>query len=217
MPNHVQNILTIKGHKNHVEPMLNHLKDGDEEFSFNRIIPMPDELRGTRSPARIVSEAEYEKLQYQKNFREEHPMFSDKGEITQKMSDDWIERFGADNWYDWCVTHWGTKWGAYDVEVCDLNHLGGGQVEVIVRFQTAWSSGAHALAHLAEQYPTIDFYLLYADEDCGSNTGEVWWKNGFTNDSNIPDYSMENYFKCWGGEEDWECVDGEWKWKDEDE
>lgn len=219
MPNHVQNILRIKGHQNHVRPMMNHLKDDEEKFSFSKIIPMPEELKGTRSPALIVTEAEYKKLQYKKNFKEENnPFMSDKGAITQKMSDDWKERFGADNWYDWCNVHWGTKWGAYDVDVEEELHFGNGIIEVVVRFQTAWSSGAQAISSLAEQYPTIEFHLLYADEDCGSNTGEIWWKKGFLDNQEIPDYSMENYFKCWGGEEDWvQDAKGEWHWNEDEE
>ena len=221
MPNHVQNILTIVGHKNHVEPMLKHLEDGDNKFSFNKILPIPEELKGTRSPAKIVSEAEYKKIQYDKNFRADpNPMFADKGAITQKMSDDWKERFGADNWYDWTTTKWGTKWGAYEVTIEEPESLldrGEGFGKVVVYFQTAWSCGYMVLANLASQYPTIEFYLRYADEDCGSNTGEIWWQEGFELDNNIPKYSMENYFECWGGEEDWEFVDGDWKWKDDDE
>ena len=220
MPNHVQNILTIVGHKNHVEPMLEHLKDGDNEFSFTKIVPMPAELKGTRSPAQIVSEAEYKKIQYEKNFTENaHPMMDDKGAITKKMSEDWKERFGADNWYDWCIINWGTKWGAYDITVEEPETLpdrGDGFIKVEVRFQTAWSSGAAALAQLAEQYPTIEFYLIYADEDCGYNTGKIWWQGGFSIDSDIPEHSMENYFECWGESEDWEMVDGEWKYIEED-
>ena len=221
MPNHVQNILTIVGHKNHVEPMLNHLKDGDDEFSFSKIIPMPEELKGTRAPARIVTEAEYKKYHYDKAFKADpHPLMNDRGPITKKMSEDWIERFGADNWYDWTTTHWGTKWGAYSVEIDEPEDLHGrdGYIKVVVRFQTAWSPGAHVLSNLAQQYPTIEFYLIFADEDCGSNTGKIWWEGGFVINDEIPDYSMENYFECWGGSEGWtQDEDGEWHWDEDDE
>jgi len=133
------------------------------------------------------------------------------------MSQDWIERFGADNWYDWALAHWGTKWGAYssDLEVNEMNDRPGFSM-AIIRFQTAWSSGTHALCTLTENYPTIEFYLKYADEDCGSNTGKIWWENGFMLSSEIPEYSMENYFECWGGEENWICVDGKWKWNEDE-
>lgn len=218
MPNHVQNILTIVGHKNHVEPMLKSLKDEKSNFSFAKIVPMPEELKGTRSPAKIVSDAEYKKIQYDKNFKADpNPMFDDKGPITQKMSDDWKERFGSDNWYDWTTGHWGTKWGSYEITINDPIELTArdGYIEVTIYFQTAWSSGATILDILARQYSTIEFYLIYADEDCGSNTGKIWWQEGGIIDNDIPDYSMENYFACWGGEEYWEQVDGEWKYIDD--
>ena len=220
MPNHVQNILTIVGHKNHVEPMMKHLEDETSKFSFSKIIPMPEELKGTRAPALIVTEAEYKKIQYGKHFSEEpNPMFTTKGAITKKIQKDWLNRFGADNWYDWTTSHWGTKWGAYDVRIEETEELPDreGFIKVVVYFQTAWSSGAHVLFQLAHEYPTIEFYLKYADEDCGSNTGKIWWQDGMVLSSEYPDYSMENYFECWGGEEDWTCVDGEWKWNEDDE
>ena len=217
MPNHVQNILTIVGHKNHVEPLMALLDDGESKFSFKKIVPMPKELEGTRAPANIVSEAQYKKEQYEKNFKEENPHFSDKGSITKKMSEDWIQRFGADNWYDWTVGHWGTKWGAYDVVVEDPIVLTGrdGYIQIVISFQTAWSSGSQVIDTLGRNHPTIEFYLKYADEDCGSNTGKIWWQDGGIIDNQIPDYSMENYFECWGGEEYWEKVDGEWQYIDD--
>jgi len=217
MPNHVQNILTVVGPTLHLTGMLNHIKGEREVIAFSKIIPMPEELKGTRSPAKIVTDAEYKKIQYEKNFKENpHPMMDDKGAITKKMSKDWIERFGADNWYDWTTSHWGTKWGSYssELEVSEMKDRPGFSMGVI-HFQTAWSSGALGVAALAEQYPTIEFYLKYADEDCGYNTGKFWWEGGFMLNSEVPETSMENYFECWGGEEYWEQVDGEWKYIDD--
>jgi len=218
MPNHVQNILVVVGPKPHLKGMLDHIKGEREVIAFGKIFPMPEELQGTRSPAKIVTEAEYKKIQYDKNFSAEpNRFFADKGAITKKMQKDWIDRFGADNWYDWTCNNWGTKWGAYDseLEIAELPDRDGYDMAVI-RFQTAWSSGVYGIEALAGQYTTLEFYLKYADEDSGYNTGKIWWENGTRLNTEMPDYSMENYFECWGGEEDWECVDGNWNWKDEE-
>ena len=219
MPNHVQNILTIVGHKNHVEPLLSFIREDDSSISFKKIIPMPEELKGSRAPALVVTEAEYKKWEKEKDLKPPaHPLIENRAPITKKTQRDWLERFGADNWYDWTTAHWGTKWDAYSTEISDVQPLPDkkGYVTVQIQFQTAWSSGAHVIDTLARNYPTIEFYLLYADEDCGSNTGEIWWEQGGMKDDLIPDYSMENYFKCWGGEDGWKQVDDEWVWADDE-
>ena len=66
-------------------------EDGSEvptPFSFNKIIPMPKELEGTRSPV-------------------ENPDSEENKALRAK--------YGFDNWYDWRWSNWGTKWDACEV------------------------------------------------------------------------------------------------------
>ena len=45
-------------------------------------------------------------------------------------------KYGADNWYDWRMANWGTKWNAYHSELDDS------QIKVGIldyRFDTAWA------------------------------------------------------------------------------
>ena len=64
------------------------------------------------------------------------------------------EKYGAKNWYDWCVTHWGTKWdvdtrpGVASGNIVSRSEDG---TEVSLGFHTAWS-------------PPVDFYATLADE-----------------------------------------------------
>ena len=47
----------------------------------------------------------------------------------------WIKEHGGfDNWYDWRLANWDTKWNAYDVDV-ELE----GVDRIHVNFLTAWS------------------------------------------------------------------------------
>ena len=160
MPNHVQNVLVIEGHEMHLRPMLEKIKSDKGAIDFNKIIPMPKELNGTTSPSRIITQAEYDKREYQKNFQaeEKYPNMIGKA-ITKKMQKDYITRFGYDNWYDWAINNWGTKWGAYDTSITDATDSGKNRKQVTIYFQTAWSSGANVIQHLADQFPTLDFYL----------------------------------------------------------
>ena len=219
MPNHVINILEISGHKKHVQDVLNAIKGSDGScIDFNSFLPMPEEIRHVTAPVRIITPKEYKKQEEHQQLNEEPAFIGFSTGITQKMQKDYLERFGADNWYDWANQHWGTKWGCYDQQMVDVFEAGD-QATAQMSFQTAWSGGAHAIQQLSNSFTLVEFKLTYADEDCGSNCGVILFKEGCEVEADIPDYgdaSMAIYFECWGGEEDWEKVDGEWKWRDEE-
>lgn len=75
--------------------------------------------------------------------------------------------FAGNNWYDWNVRNWGTKW---DVAVSDeekykdteLTEEGDGFLSY--RFNTAWSPSFNGVAKLSEQYPDVKFTLSYEEE-----------------------------------------------------
>ncbi len=90
-------------------------------------------------------------------------------------------KFIGDNWYDWNVRNWGTKW---DVAVSDDDSYP--DTELIVeeewsdriayRFNTAWSPPSEAITTLSKQYPNLIFNLSY-EEETGWG-GEVEFKDG---------------------------------------
>jgi hypothetical protein len=45
-------------------------------------------------------------------------------------------KYGHDNWYDWRIAHWGTKWNSYECELDD-SWIDDGILEY--QFDTAWS------------------------------------------------------------------------------
>jgi hypothetical protein len=75
--------------------------------------------------------------------------------------------FSGNNWYDWNVTNWGTKW---DVAVRDNDKYPDTELmeetenSLAYRFNTAWSPPMPAIAKLSEQYPTLVFTLSYEEE-----------------------------------------------------
>lgn len=65
--------------------------------------------------------------------------------------------YGENNWYDWSVKNWGTKWNSADVEIWDDE----------IQFQTAWSPCDPVIAALAEKFPTMRFtYSFYEPGMC---------------------------------------------------
>ena len=99
MPNWITN--KIYSDAETIKKIVSLVKSDNNDFDFNKIIPMPFELKDTTAPTRIVSDTEYQ-------------INSERG-ITESMSKELIEKFGCDNWYDWCIRNWGTKWNCSDV------------------------------------------------------------------------------------------------------
>lgn len=121
-----------------------------------------------------------------------------------------IARFGARDWYDWAIANWGTKWNA-----CDAMLLGAN--ENIIEFSTAWSFPRPVFDRLAEMFPDMYIDVRYADEDFGSNCGELQYEHGEGSSLYEPegDEAMEFALDLWDERDDWEKVDGEWKMKEE--
>ena len=193
MPNHVSNRLTVKGTVKQVAEVMSCLVK-DEKVTFNGFAPMPEELRGTTSPTSIVSEAEYKEHLAEKALLEsqlQNPMMTEDDKIkiqqkldwmsipiTAKMQHNLIKKYGCDNWYDWSLANWGTKWGAYDSHICDEN---------TVEFDTAWSTPVQAMLTLSAKFPKVKIVVDFADEDFGYNVGEYTVQNGEIIEENCPE------------------------------
>ena len=147
MPNHVKNVLTFKNLKpdeiefivNTIASPLDHPEDDYSNYAidFNKIIPEP-------------------------RFEEECP---DEYKVNK---DSGVSPLEDKPWFDWCkwrLTHWETKWNAYDCYSMK------GKDCITFVFSTAWS-----MAHpVIEQLHLLGFQfeLAYADEDWGSNCGTL--------------------------------------------
>lgn len=64
-----------------------------------------------------------------------------------------LDLYGKDNWYDWALENWGTKWNACFAEV-NGNHI---------IFDTAWSPCSPVISALAKQFPEAEFYYTYEE------------------------------------------------------
>lgn len=73
------------------------------------------------------------------------------------------KHIGYEDWYNWCIDNWGTKWDACDI-YDDLFDADG-----FLEFSTAWSMPNNIYARMAES--GIQFRGSWADEDIGNNCG----------------------------------------------
>lgn len=132
-----------------------------EFFDFNEIIPMPEELKDkTRN----------------------YPSW----EAEEKQDKELVAKYGADNWYDWSVKNWGTKWNTGSVRKTGVNS---------VEFDTAWSTPKPVIKALSKKYHTrVDVY--YADEDLGNNCGHYIYNDGRLEKNSKGDYELA--CEVWG-------------------
>ena len=67
-----------------------------------------------------------------------------------------LQKYGTDNWYDWSIEHWGTKWDAYDCQ--------GSPQEGTLIFFTAWNPPDEIIKALCKKYPNSDLDWFYEEE-----------------------------------------------------
>ena len=130
MPNWCNNVLTLNEDTDDSiwEVLKDYLTDGRLDFELIR--PLPDELRGTTSPT--------------------------PNDTDPKISEALIQKYGADNWWDWCVQNWGTKWNSdMDAESIQDKHS--------MVMSTAWSPPIPIVAQLSK-LTGRDFRLTYIEE-----------------------------------------------------
>ena len=129
MPNHCANRIEIQGEAKDVKKVKKFLQGEDTCFDFNNILPMPKELENTLVP-----------VPDPKSF---------KNRRLRKLHN-------VDNWYDWRILHWGTKWNSYDGEIDDKN-----DEYIVYRFDTAWSPPTPVIEALREKFKDISVSAFF--------------------------------------------------------
>jgi len=68
-----------------------------------------------------------------------------------------------ENWYDWCVTNWGTKW-----DICDVYVVNDEEEDSIeFSFNTAWAPPTEAFLYWAQQDGCVSYSLKYYEPGMG--------------------------------------------------
>ena len=169
MPNWTRNEVTLTGpNAKQIMNQIVHYSSKYKEtlFDFNRILPMPEELKEVLSPNEENSKKEKQRLK---------------------------DKYGADNWYDWCCDNWGTKWNScetfYEPEENEEH-------KATVFFNTAWSPPIPVLAELSKQHPEIKVHVRWAEEQWCLYVGEHIFENGMETDL-TPEENSLDYKALW--------------------
>lgn len=233
MPNHVKNIVKMKGIAN--LPLFKEENNAGEimpAFDFGKIIPMPESLNmdaggiediaieavirkvattrygfERRKAIPSMNDAEYQQRLVRSEKTEEELCELGLRYINNKVM------YGATSWYDWCITNWGTKWNAYENKQLDAD---------TIVFETAWNAPRPVIVKLARMYSGAEIEHWWADEDTGSNDGYAKYSGGetveFVEYESCSHEAYATYVLCWGESE---CLyqdeNGKWHHRDCDE
>ena len=84
------------------------------------------------------------------------------------------KKHGNNNWYDWSVKNWGSKWDVYSLNGkkyaphnAEKFILGETKTVARIYFQTAWSPISQVIAKLSEMFPENEFKYAFIDEGDG--------------------------------------------------
>ena len=190
MPNHVSSNLVITGPSDDVRRFVSHVDrsvtNAGNALDFNGVVPLPEELKGTSSPVHIQSKTEIDNMWSEWNQKKDAGKFEDRelkyGKpfnlgITQEASDTLIAKYGDNNWYEWAIRNWGTKWGAYDTGEWDVTVNENDNSSARVSYNTAWSPATEFFKRASLLFPTLTFVTEYADEG-ELFVGETNFENG---------------------------------------
>ncbi len=180
MPNICENNLKVKGKKEDLEQFKKDAKNIKEDFSVDKLFPMPKELQDTKSPPEVLIGLAFVKRsqEYQEEIKK-NPDWGTGRPLSGMESKRLIYKYKANNWYDWCIKNWGTKWGSYGSEL-----YGNGKTYLKYMFDTAWSPPIAALEKISTDYPNLLFVLKYQEEGMGFK-GKATFQDGLIEDQEL--------------------------------
>jgi hypothetical protein len=180
MPNWCSNTLIVEGDLNELVDFKSKVLvpsetiKGDLDFTMEGLYPTPPELLEMTSPVMWRGDETDE---------EGKKAFEENAKAIR-------EKYGFDDWYNWRVSCWGTKWDASDSYVDERD----GE-SLCINYTTAWGPNSAFIRYASTLFPNLHFKLSY--EEAGM---------GFCGC-----YEVVN-----GGEDFEDLMEGDLEWKDED-
>lgn len=147
MPNWCSNALVIR---EGVESFRKYAMRGNK-FKFKYSVPIPEALEDVTVGSRVLNG------QQVRVWREtpDGPIEVDTELLRQS--------YGYDNWYDWAIANWGTKWDLSERDTLIEERDG----DLWIWFDTAWGPPLQWAVTAASRYPGWSGELAYAEGGMG--------------------------------------------------
>lgn len=105
-------------------------------------------------------------------------------ELGKQAAENMLQ-YGAKDWYDWCIKHWGSKWNAYG-----SSNMKNSEPNQLV-FLSAWDSPEPVIQKLSQLYPDFLLKHQWADENLGYNLGERYYRAGKLEMEHVFEYGSQ--------------------------
>jgi hypothetical protein len=93
-----------------------------------------------------------------------------------------------DNWYEWRIAHWGTKWDITDLQLDRTRRT------IFLNYQTAWAPNVNFWTYFSRLYPTLNITHHFLEEGM-CFIGQALYKDGEVDEISRT-ISNEDYIKA---------------------
>ena len=189
-----------------------HADDGTDMGQPMRLVPMPEVLQGTRSPApegdydpngrwqALVDDPDAERWtpELYEAEKAEHEALVARAERARAET-------GYADWYSWATANWGTKWTmGVSSYVCNAD-LG----TIHIDGQTAWAPPAELLRTISERWP-VTIRLAYVEHGMDFIGASVYEGGCEYDSSGSFSYHLPESFD-WDNDEAWDIEQDLWE------
>jgi len=177
MPNWCNNVIKISGEKEKLKKFIEKcgLDKEHPEFDFDAIIRVPQELEISVSPITVV-ETEEEAKQINIESHRNKFITANILAISKKEEKRRLQKYGAIDWYDFCVNAWGVKWPPVNVVVHEKS-IDNDIAYIIISFDTPWGPAEPIAKKLEKE--GFEISGAYVEEGCGVKGYYLDNKGGF--------------------------------------
>ena len=134
----------------------------------------------------------------------------------EELQEVWVD--GCNNWYDWCVSNWGTKWDVSD-EGLEFIDNGDGTAAITGYFDSAWAPPISAYEQFCDDMDNCTLEASYYEP--GMDFAGFWSSEGgdefcedLTGQCELPEDARSDLFNRL--DEEYALVENYEQWKEEE-
>ena len=142
MPSWAESIIEISGSNYNVSKLLDDMNN-EETFLFSNIKPVPKELKEISTGSITINDKKVDRWTYDD---ENNPV-----ELDENKLQEFTEKYGCTDWYEWQLANWGTKWGDGDTTIRE-DSTKNDKRRVVITYRSPWSEPYKLLEHISYKY-----------------------------------------------------------------